>query len=82
MKVLFVLTNVFFEIDIDVVQLTYKFDIKFKTYKFIINIDNVQHSLKILVMFFNELMINVIKTLMNNHVSFKFDNVNKELKII
>ena len=27
-------------------------------------------------------MINVIKTLTNNHASFKFDNVNKKLKII
>ena len=33
-------------------------------------------------MFFNELTINVIKMLTNNHVNFKFDNVNKELKII
>ena len=27
-------------------------------------------------------MINVIKTLTNNHVDFKFDNVNERLKII
>ena len=29
-------------------------------------------------MFFNELTINVIKTLMNNHANFKFDNINKK----
>ena len=29
-------------------------------------------------MLFNELTINVIKTLTNNHVNFKFDNVNKK----
>ena len=33
-------------------------------------------------MFFDELIINVIKTLTNNHINFKFDNVNKELKIV
>ena len=33
-------------------------------------------------MFFDKLMINVIKTLMNNHINFKFDDVNKKLKII
>ena len=33
-------------------------------------------------MLFNELMINIIKTLTNNHVSFKLDNVNERLKII
>ena len=33
-------------------------------------------------MLFNELIINVIKTLTNNHVSFKLNDVNKELKII
>ena len=33
-------------------------------------------------MFFNKLTINIIKTLMNNHVSFKFNNINKELKIV
>ena len=63
-------------------QLMYKFDIKFKIRKFIINIDGVQHNLKILVMFFNKLTINVIKTLINNHVNFKFDNVNEKLKIV
>ena len=63
-------------------QLTHKLDVKFKTYKFIINIDNVQHNLKILVILFNKLIINIIKTLTNNHVSFKFNNVNKKLKIV
>ena len=38
--------------------------------------------MEIFVMFFNELMINVIKTLTNNYIDFKFDDVNKELKII
>ena len=33
--------NVFFEININIIQLIYKFDIKFKIYKFIINIDNI-----------------------------------------
>ena len=33
-------------------------------------------------MFLNELTINVIKTLMNNHADFKFNNVNKKLKIV
>ena len=33
-------------------------------------------------MLFNKLIINVIKTLTNNHVNFKFNNVNKELKIV
>ena len=33
-------------------------------------------------MFFDELMIIIIKTLLNNHVNFKFDNVNKESKIV
>ena len=33
-------------------------------------------------MFFNELMINVIKTLTNNHTNFKFNDVNKKLKIV
>ena len=33
-------------------------------------------------MFFNELTINVIKTLTNNYINFKFDDVNEELKII
>ena len=27
-------------------------------------------------------MINVIKTLMNNHIDFKFNDVNEKLKII
>ena len=63
-------------------QLTYKLNIKFKIYKFIINIDNVKHNLRIFVIFFNKLIINIIKTLTNNYVSYKFDDVNKELKII
>ena len=29
-------------------------------------------------MLFNELIINIIKTLINNYVNFKFDNVNKK----
>ena len=33
-------------------------------------------------MFFNELTINVIKTLTNNYIDFKFNDVNKRLKII
>ena len=33
-------------------------------------------------MFFDKLMINVIKTLTNNYVSFKFNDINKELKIV
>ena len=33
-------------------------------------------------MFFDELIINIIKTLMNNHISFKLNNINEELKII
>ena len=33
-------------------------------------------------MFFNELIINVIKTLTNNHANFRFDNVNKKLTIV
>ena len=45
MKVLFVLTNIFFEINVNIMQLTHKFDIKFKIYKLIINIDKVQHNL-------------------------------------
>ena len=60
----------------------YKFDIKFKVRKFIINIDNVQYNLRIFIIFFDELMINVIKTLTNNYVSFKFNVVNKKLKIV
>ena len=59
-------------------QLTHKLDIKFKIRKFIINIDDVQYNLRIFVMFFDELIINVIKTLTNNHVSFKLNNVNKK----
>ena len=74
--------NVFFEIDVDIVQLTYKLDIKFKTHKFIININNVQHNLRIFIMFFNKLIINVIKTLTNNHANFRLNNINKELKIV
>ena len=41
MKILFILTNVFFQIDVNVIQLTYKFDLKFKVRYFIINIDDV-----------------------------------------
>ena len=63
-------------------QLIYKLDIKFKIYKFIINVDNVQHNLKILIMFFNNLTIIIIETLSNNHVNFKFNNINEKLKII
>ena len=33
-------------------------------------------------MFFDELIINVIKTLINDYANFKFDNVNKGLKIV
>ena len=33
-------------------------------------------------MFFNELTINVIKTLTNNHINFKLNDVNEELKIV
>ena len=33
-------------------------------------------------MLFNELMINVIKTLTNNYVDFKLNDVNKGLKIV
>ena len=33
-------------------------------------------------MFFDKLMINIIKTLTNNHADFKFNNINKKLKII
>ena len=33
-------------------------------------------------MFFNKLIINVIKTLTNNYANFKLNNINKELKII
>ena len=33
-------------------------------------------------MLFDKSIINIIKTLINNHINFKFDDVNKELKII
>ena len=33
-------------------------------------------------MLFDELTINVIKTLTNNHINFKLNDVNEELKII
>ena len=33
-------------------------------------------------MLFNKLIINIIKTLINNHVNFEFNNVNKRLKIV
>ena len=33
-------------------------------------------------MLFNKLTINIIKTLTNDHVNFKFNNVNERLKII
>ena len=33
-------------------------------------------------MFFNKLTINVIKTLMNNYINFKFDDINEKLKIV
>ena len=32
-------------------------------------------------MFFDELIINIIKTLSNDHANFKFNNFNKKLKI-
>ena len=70
--------NVLFEINVNIIQLTHKFNIKYKIYKFIIIIDNVKHNLRIFIMFFNKLMINVIKTLTNNHINFKFNNVNKK----
>ena len=38
----------------------YKLNIKFKIQKFIINIDNVQYNLRILIMLFDELTINII----------------------
>ena len=63
-------------------QLTHKFNIKFKTHKFIINIDNVQYNLKILIMFFNDLIIIIIEALSNDYADFKFNNVNKRLKIV
>ena len=33
--------NAFFKININVMQLTHKLDIKFKIYKLIINVDNI-----------------------------------------
>ena len=74
--------NVSFEINVDVMQLTHKLDIKFRAYKFIINIDNIQYNLGISIIFLNKLIINIIKTLTNNYVSFKFNNINKRLKIV
>ena len=59
-------------------QLTYKLDIKFKIYKFIININNVQYNLRIFIIFFDDLIIIIIKMLSNNHANFKFDNVTKK----
>ena len=78
MKILFILTNVLLKIDINFIQLTHKLDIKFKTHKFIINVDNVQHNLKIFIIFFKDLIIIIIKTLSNNHANFKLDNINKK----
>ena len=46
------------------------------------SVDNVQHNLRIFIMFFDNLMIIIIKTLSNNHANFKFDNINKRLKIV
>ena len=46
------------------------------------NIDNIQHNLKIFVMFFNNLTIIIIETLSNNHINFKFNNINEKLNII
>ena len=63
-------------------QLTHKLDIEFRAHKLIISIDNVQHNLKILIILFNKLIINIIKMLTNDHINFKFDNVNKGLKIV
>ena len=63
-------------------QLMYKLDIKFKIHKFIININNIQYNLKILIIFFDDLTIIIIETLSNNHVNFKFNNINKRLKIV
>ena len=74
--------NVFFEIDVDVMQLMHKFDIKYKIYKLIMSVDNVQHNFKNFVMLFNDLIIIIIETLSNNHINFKFDNINEKLKII
>ena len=33
-------------------------------------------------MLFDELTINIIKTLTNNHAGFRLNNINKRLKII
>ena len=74
--------NVFFKININIIQLTHKLDIKFKIHKFIINVDTIQHNLKIYIIFFNDLTIFIIETLSNNHINFKFNNINKKLKII
>ena len=63
-------------------QLTYKLDVKFKTHKFIMNVDNVQHNLRILIIFFDDLTIIIIETLLNDHINFKFNNINERLKII
>ena len=41
MKILFILINAFFEINVNVIQLTHKFEVKFKIRKFIININDV-----------------------------------------
>ena len=60
----------------------YKFNIKFKARKLIISVNNIQHNLKISIMFFDDLIIIIIKTLLNNHANFEFDNINKKLKIV
>ena len=46
------------------------------------NVDSVYYNLRVLIMFLNELMIIIVETLSNNHVDFKFNNINKKLKII
>ena len=46
------------------------------------NVDNVQYSLKIFVMFFNDLTIIIVETLSNNHAGFKFDDINERLEIV
>ena len=56
----------------------HKFNIKYKIYKFIMNIDNVQYNLKILIIFFNDLMIIIIKILSDNHINFKFNDINEK----
>ena len=33
-------------------------------------------------MFFDDLMIIIIETLSNNHVSFEFNNINEKIKIV